>query len=67
MDLGRSLLGILVLMLLAYAISDNRRLIQPRTVLAALATQIGIGALILFVPVGRAVLSGMAIGDNQFI
>ena len=67
MDLGRSVLGIFVLLLLAYAISDNRRLISPRTVLAALATQIGIGALILFVPAGRAVLSGAAIGVNHVI
>jgi len=67
MDMGRSVLGIFVLLLLAYAISDNRRLISPRTVLAALATQVGIGALVLFVPVGRAVLSGAAIGVNHVI
>jgi CNT family concentrative nucleoside transporter len=67
MDMGRSVLGVVVLLLLAYAISDNRRLISPRTVLAALATQIGIGALILFVPAGRAVLSGAAIGVNHVI
>jgi CNT family concentrative nucleoside transporter len=65
--MGRSVLGVVVLMLLAYAISDNRRMISPRTVLAALATQIGIGALILFVPLGRAVLSGAAIGVNHVI
>src|ERR1700761_8823689 len=67
MDLGPRLLGIVVLMLLAFALSDNRRLIKPRTVLAALATQIGIGALILFVPLGRAVLSAAAIGVNHVI
>jgi len=67
MDMGRSVLGIAALMLLAFAISDNRRLIRPRTVLAALATQIGIGALILFVPAGRAVLSAAAIGVNHVI
>jgi CNT family concentrative nucleoside transporter len=67
MDMGRSILGIVALMLLAFAISDNRRLISPRTVLAALATQIGIGALILFVPIGRAVLSALAVGVNHVI
>jgi len=67
MDMGRSVLGIFVLLALAYAISDNRRLISPRTVLAALATQIAIGALVLFVPLGRAVLSGAAIGVNHVI
>ena len=36
----------LALLLLAFAISDNRRKIRPRTICAALATQIGIGALI---------------------
>ena len=67
MDMGRSVLGVFALLALAYAISDNRRLISPRTVLAALATQIGIGALILFVPAGRAVLSAAAIGVNHVI
>ena len=67
MDMGRSVLGVFVLLALAYAISDNRRLISPRTVLAALATQIAIGALVLFVPLGRAVLSGAAIGVNHVI
>lgn len=67
MDMGRSILGVAVLLLLAYAMSDNRRMIRPRTVLAALATQIGIGALVLFVPAGRAVLSAMAIGVNHVI
>ena len=67
MDMGRFVLGVIALMALAFALSDNRRMIRPRTVLAALATQIGIGALILFVPAGRAVLSGAAIGVNHVI
>jgi CNT family concentrative nucleoside transporter len=67
MDMGRSILGVAALLLLAFAISDNRRMIRPRTVLAALATQIGIGALVLFVPAGRAVLSALAIGVNHII
>jgi len=67
MDMGRSVLGIAALMALAFVISDNRRMISPRTVLAALATQIGIGALILFVPAGRSFLSALAIGVNHVI
>ncbi len=67
MDMVRSVLGIFVLLLLAFAISDNRRKIRPRTIFAALATQIFIGALVLFVPLGRAVLSAMAAGVNHVI
>lgn len=48
------LLGIAVLL------SSNRRAISPRVVLSALALQIAIGALILFVPAGRDGLGAVA-------
>ena len=59
-DVLRGLLGLAVLLLIAFALSMNRRAIQPRVVLAALATQVAIGALVLFVPWGRIALGGAA-------
>jgi CNT family concentrative nucleoside transporter len=49
----RGLPGILLLLAIGYAFSTDRRSIAPRTVLAALACQVALGALILFVPPGR--------------
>jgi concentrative nucleoside transporter, CNT family len=66
-DVFRGLLGLTVLMLIAVALSQNRRAIQPRVVLAALATQISIGALVLFVPWGRIALGGAAAGVGHVI
>lgn len=67
MAFGRGLAGIVVLLLIALLISDNRRAISPRTVLAALACQIAIGALILFFPAGRATLATIATGVNHVL
>ena len=52
----RGLPGILLLLALGVAFSTDRRRIAPRTVLAALACQVLLGALVLFVPAGRAAL-----------
>ncbi len=52
--------SIALLLAVAYAFSLNRRAVRPRVVLAALALQVGIGALILFVPAGRAGLEWIA-------
>ncbi len=60
MEIARSMLGVAVLLLLAFAVSNNRRAIRPRVVLSALAAQFAIGALVLFVPVGRSILAGAA-------
>ncbi|POR54779.1 CNT family concentrative nucleoside transporter [Paraburkholderia eburnea] len=64
MDILRSLCGILVLLVFGYCLSMNRGAVRPRTVLAALATQIVIGALVLFVPMGRHVLALVANAVN---
>ena len=48
--------GMLGLLLIAAALSTNRRAIRLRTVLPALAIQVGFGALVLFVPWGRTAL-----------
>ena len=66
-DVLRGLLGLTVLVLIAIALSQNRRAIQPRVVLAALAMQIAIGALVLFVPWGKSALGAAATGVNHVI
>src|SRR6186713_2372902 len=66
-DALHGLLGLAVLVLIAVALSINRRAIRPRIVLAALATQIAIGALVLFVPWGRIALASAAAGVNHVI
>ena len=63
----RSVGGIVGLLVIAWLLSMDRRAIRPRVVFAALAAQIAIGALILFVPLGKSVLSAIAIGVNHVL
>ena len=49
-----AVVGILLFLALAYAVCDNRKAINWRTVGVALALQFGIGALVFGVPQGRA-------------
>ncbi|NIE84000.1 NupC/NupG family nucleoside CNT transporter [Burkholderia sp. A1] len=67
MDILRSLLGMACLLAIAYLLSNNRRGVSLRTLLAALATQLVLGALVLFVPTGRAALAMAANGVNQVL
>ena len=67
MEITRNLLGMAVLLLLAVAISNNRRAIKLRTVGMALMAQIAIGALILFIPVGKQVLANIALAVNHVL
>lgn len=62
-----SILGIVVLLGIAFLLSNNRKAINFRTVLGALAIQIGIGALILYVPAGRDALDWLAGGIQKII
>lgn len=62
MQLIMSLIGMAVLVLVAVLLSSNRKAIRLRTVLGAFLLQIGIGALVLYVPLGRRVLAGMTEG-----
>jgi CNT family concentrative nucleoside transporter len=66
-DILRGSLGLAALVLIAIAVSENRRAIRARVALSALALQAGIGALVLFVPWGRAALAGAASAVNQVI
>ena len=62
-----SVLGIVVLLVIAVLFSNNRKAINLRTVLGALAIQIGFAALILYVPFGRDALQATANGVSNVI
>ena len=66
-DILRGLLGLAVLVLIAIALSLDRRAIRMRVVLAALGMQVAIGALVLFVPWGRIALGAAAGAVNHVI
>jgi len=61
------LLGILALLGIAVLLSDNRQAINPRTVIGAFTIQAGFAALVLYVPLGQAVLTGAANGVQNVI
>jgi len=63
----RGVLGLAVLVLVAVACSADRRSIRLRTVSAALACQIAIGALVLYVPQGVSVLAALARGVDVLL
>ncbi len=60
-------LGMAALLLIAVFASTNRRAIRLRTVGLALALQVAIGALVLYVPLGRRALEGMAHGVDAVL
>ena len=66
-DVFRGLLGLAVLLGVGVLLSLDRRAIRPRVVLAVLAAQVGIGALVLFVPWGRIALGAAAAGVGHVI
>ncbi|WP_260926775.1 NupC/NupG family nucleoside CNT transporter [Novosphingobium sp. 9] len=55
-----SALGVALIIAIAYLLSSNRRAIRLRVVGAAFALQAGFAALVLYVPIGRKLLSGAA-------
>ncbi len=66
-DIFRSLIGVGLLVLIAYGLSMNRKAIRWRTVLAALAVQVTIGAIVLFWPSGKHGLEVVAGGVTHVI
>ncbi|ANI30841.1 nucleoside transporter NupC [Yersinia entomophaga] len=62
-----SLVGMAVLILIAVLLSSNFRAINIRTVVGAFIIQIGVGALVLYVPIGRRILGGMSEGVANVI
>jgi CNT family concentrative nucleoside transporter len=61
-DLTRSLLGVALLLFIGWLFSMQRRQVNWRIVLSALALQMGIGALVLFSDTGSAALKAVAEG-----
>ena len=66
-QVGFSLLGIAVLLVIAFALSDNRKAIKWRTVGGAFALQAGLGAFVLYVPFGQTVLNALSNGVQAVI
>jgi concentrative nucleoside transporter, CNT family len=62
-----SLLGIAIILGLALLLSINRRAISLRIVLSAFALQVGIAALVLYVPAGRRAILAISHGVEAVI
>jgi CNT family concentrative nucleoside transporter len=62
-----SLLGMIVLLGIGFAFSNNRKSIRPRTILGAFAIQFAIGGIVLFVPLGRQILDALSRGVQNVI
>ena len=60
MSVLSSILGMVVLIAIAVLLSNNRKAISIRTVLGALAIQVGFAALILYVRAGKQALGATA-------
>lgn len=54
------LIGVVLILLVAYLASENRKAIRPRIVLVCFALQVLIAVLVLYVPFGKVVLGAMA-------
>ncbi|MDC5841882.1 NupC/NupG family nucleoside CNT transporter [Vibrio europaeus] len=67
MQILSSLLGMIVLLGIAYAFSMNRKLINLRTVFGAFSIQFLIGAFVLFVPIGKDLLQHVSNGINAVL
>ncbi|SDL21138.1 concentrative nucleoside transporter, CNT family [Modicisalibacter muralis] len=67
MTILMSLVGMMTLVLIAIAFSYNRRAIRLRTVGGAFAIQAGIGAFVLYVPIGQDVLQTISNGVSQVV
>jgi CNT family concentrative nucleoside transporter len=59
--------GILVILLIAFLLSSNRRAIRLRVVAAAFALQAGIAVLVLYTSWGRAAIEWMAGGVSNLL
>ncbi|WP_341854475.1 Na+ dependent nucleoside transporter N-terminal domain-containing protein [Brachybacterium sp. GPGPB12] len=59
--------GMAGLLLIAFALSSNRRAIRPRTVVGAFALQLVLGAIVLYWGPGRWALQQMSAGFQAVI
>ncbi|GAB3301216.1 NupC/NupG family nucleoside CNT transporter [Parasphingorhabdus pacifica] len=59
--------GMLVLLLIAFALSTNRRAVKPRTVIGALLLQVGFGFIVLRWEAGKSALASVSEGVQKVI
>ena len=62
-----SLLGIALILLIAYSLSTARKHIRLRVVAAAFALQASIAVIVLYIPVGMRIIQGMADGVSNLL
>lgn len=67
MQILMSLVGIVSLLAIAVLLSDNRKAINLRTVGGAFAIQAGLGALVLYVPLGQEILGDISTAVSNVI
>jgi len=60
MNIIMGIVGIVTLILIALAFSENRQAINLRTVVLAFIIQASLGAFVLYVPAGQSILSAIA-------
>ncbi|KPZ72001.1 Nucleoside permease NupX [Shewanella sp. P1-14-1] len=60
MDILMSLVGVVTILAIGYALSNNRKAINVRTVGGALAIQAFFAGFVLYVPVGKDILKGVS-------
>lgn len=56
------ILGLFLILLAAYLLSNNKKKINYRTVIGAMIIQISFAFIVLYIPIGRAILDGMSKG-----
>ncbi|WP_026941647.1 NupC/NupG family nucleoside CNT transporter [Hellea balneolensis] len=54
------LIGVFLILFVAWLLSENKKAIRPRTVVVCFALQVFIAILVLYVPLGQKVLTGMS-------
>ncbi|MEA3264797.1 MAG: NupC/NupG family nucleoside CNT transporter [Pseudomonadota bacterium] len=62
-----SLIGIVLILAIAWLLSGDRKAIRPRVVGAAFALQTGLAALVLYVPFGKHMLKGASDGVSALL
>ncbi|MCW1428920.1 NupC/NupG family nucleoside CNT transporter [Novosphingobium sp. JCM 18896] len=67
MQVVHSLLGIVLILVVAVLLSSNRKAIRLRVVGAAFALQAGLAALVLYFPPGNALLQAVAAGVSSLL
>ena len=67
MQILLSLVGMALIILIAIALSSNRKAIRPRVVVSAFALQAAIAALVLYTPWGKWILKGASDGVSKLL